>query len=249
MAISLSVNGVGYSFPQQGDKGYAGQVTAWAQALTNGCLQLGGSYTLLSDLNLSAFGILAPYFTSKTANPAATGILRLAKTDAIKWRNNANGADLPLDITSLDLLEFNGTQLTGQPGLNAFQTTSQTGITTATTVKFDNVITDTDSAYNTSTGNYTVPTGKGGWYAVDCTVRLNQITTAGTQQISLTLGALALATIADGTIAAGTGHTHNLSFKALLTAGQTIFAQAQTSAGTCNTAASSFCNLSIKRLV
>lgn len=42
----------------------------------------------------SDFGFFGPYFKSSTANPAAAGTVRLAKTDTIAFRNNANGADV-----------------------------------------------------------------------------------------------------------------------------------------------------------
>jgi hypothetical protein len=44
---------------------------------------------------------------SRTANPAASGIVRFAKTDTLAWRNNANGADLPLGIDGSDNLSYN----------------------------------------------------------------------------------------------------------------------------------------------
>lgn len=44
---------------------------------------------------------------SRTANPAASGIVRFAKTDTLAWRNNANGADLALGIDASDNLSYN----------------------------------------------------------------------------------------------------------------------------------------------
>lgn len=49
---------------------------------------------------------VADSFKSSTANPASAGVLRLAKTDAIKWRDNANSADLALSLDSSDILNF-----------------------------------------------------------------------------------------------------------------------------------------------
>lgn len=44
-----------------------------------------------------------------TANPATYGFVRMAKTDQLVWRNNANSADLGLGINGSDQLTFSGT--------------------------------------------------------------------------------------------------------------------------------------------
>ena len=251
MAIPLTVNGVPFSYPQQGDVGYAAQATAWAQAITNGVLQLGGAYTLLSDLDLSGFGIKAPYFTSKTANPAQTGVLRLAKTDAVKFRNNANSADLAgLGLNAQDNLTANGTQLDGQPTLRAIrQTSDQTLISAATTIIFNGTVTDSDSAYNNATGIYTVPTGKGGTYLISTSIATAQVTAAGLQVVTITAGGLTRAfggtnaPVAAGSLAVST------SCFVVLSAGDQIFVQLSTTGGTCNALQSTGTQLSIKRLV
>lgn len=89
MATSVSFNGVVYSVPAFGDTGYAqgsGNLSAYLIALAGG-----------------------PFpFTSQTALPATAGQIRLAKTDTIDWRNNANSGNLPLGINGSDQLTFNG---------------------------------------------------------------------------------------------------------------------------------------------
>jgi hypothetical protein len=184
MAIPLTVNGNVYNFPQEGDVGYAGQVTAWAEALTEGALQLGGTYALLSELTFTGFGVDAPYFESGTANPATAGVLRLAKSDSIAWRNNANSGNVLLyhDNTNDDLYSANAagtvfTQLTGLPCVVATSTaaTSCTGSAT-TDIPYATVAVDTDSAFVGATGIFTVPAGKGGRYLVDASVRITVVT-------------------------------------------------------------------------
>lgn len=49
-----------------------------------------------------------PTLRSSTSNPAAAGFIRLAKTNVISWRNNANSADLALAVNGSDQLTFNG---------------------------------------------------------------------------------------------------------------------------------------------
>lgn len=51
---------------------------------------------------------------SSSANPAASGVIRLANTDAIKFRNSGNSADIALGVGSADgILSYNGVDLSG----------------------------------------------------------------------------------------------------------------------------------------
>jgi len=68
----------------------------------------------VSDILTYASGLQATFFQSPTANIAGTGQVRLAKTDSISWRNNANSADLPLTINGSDQLTFNSSVLGAQ---------------------------------------------------------------------------------------------------------------------------------------
>jgi hypothetical protein len=228
VAIPLVVNGATFSFPQKGDVGYADQVTAWAKALNNGCLQLGGAYTLLSDLDLSAFGIKAPYFTSKTANPPATGVLRLAKTDAVKFRNNANSADLAgLALNAQDNLTANGVQLDGQC-CAIYQANAATTVpnNTLTVINYAIQVLDTDSAVTTGASwHFTVPTGKGGRYLVMAGSFLVTTGATGSCFLQITAGGVGYQFNDPGTIpAGGTGVAGFGTVVFNLTAGQTISA-------------------------
>lgn len=113
MATPVVFNSVAYSVPSYNDTGYAqgaGNLSAYLVAIASGTLQpSGGTFTLTGDINFgSNFGLLAKYYTSVTANPATAGAVRLAKTDTISWRNNANSGNLPLGIDSSNNLTFNG---------------------------------------------------------------------------------------------------------------------------------------------
>lgn len=67
------------------------------------------SFPITTDLNFgSSFGLVAPYLKSTSANIAQGGVLELAHTDFIAWRNQANTADLGLSVNSSDQLLFNG---------------------------------------------------------------------------------------------------------------------------------------------
>lgn len=114
-SIPLTVNGVTYNFPWQGNTTLWGSVVAsWAQALTVGVLQKsGGAFTLTADANFGAtYGLVSTYFKSRTANIASAGAVRLAHTDVVDWRNTANDGNLALGVNSSDHLLFESKDLT-----------------------------------------------------------------------------------------------------------------------------------------
>ncbi len=117
--ISLTVGGLSYSYPQTGDTNWGTGATGWAQAVTADMLSVsGGVYTLTADLSLgSNFGLVALYFKSITANIAASGILRLANTDTIAWRNAANSADVSLGVDTSNSLAFNSVSFLSSAGV------------------------------------------------------------------------------------------------------------------------------------
>lgn len=169
MALTVSLLSQNFSIPEPGDVGYDQQLTNYLKSLATAFPQLsGGAYSLTAELDLGAsFGVKQLYLKTETATPATTGVVRLAKTDALDWRNNANSADLALKIDTGDALTFNGANVTGNPLLAANTAAGQSiPNSTVTIVVFGTVETDTDSAYNSTTGRFTVPTGKGGHYLV-----------------------------------------------------------------------------------
>lgn len=111
MALTLTVNNVGFSFPQTGDQPPWGDgITNWASAVTTGMLQkAGGNFTLTADVNFGGtYGLVSAYFKSRSTNAASAGAFRLANSDLIKWRNFANSADLSLGVSSSNQLTFAG---------------------------------------------------------------------------------------------------------------------------------------------
>jgi hypothetical protein len=59
----------------------------------------------------ASFGVKCLFIKTETANPSATGVIRLASADTIGWRNNANGADIALSKDTSDNLKFNATKV------------------------------------------------------------------------------------------------------------------------------------------
>lgn len=117
-AVTVSVNGVSHTIPQTGEKGWGANVTAWIQAISANTLQpSGGSFTLTADTNFGgSYGLVSSYFKSRTSNISSAGALRLANSDTIGWRNNANSNNLLLSVDNSDRLLFNGVLL---PSLSA----------------------------------------------------------------------------------------------------------------------------------
>ncbi len=108
-SVSVSVNGSSYTIPQTNEKGWGTSVTSWIQAMSLYTLQpSGGTFTLTAEVDTGAtYGFKVPYIKTQTATPATAGVLRLAKTDTIGWKNNAGGGNLLLGIDSSDNLTFN----------------------------------------------------------------------------------------------------------------------------------------------
>jgi len=115
MSVSLNVNGVTFNYPEARDQKWGPDATDWAVAVTSGMLQkAGGLFQLLAEADFgSGYGLKSLYYKSRTANPASTGQLRLARTDLISWRNEANDADVSLYLDSSNNLIFNGNPIVG----------------------------------------------------------------------------------------------------------------------------------------
>ncbi len=111
MATLVTFNGSSYSVPAYGDSGWAqgaGNLSSYLIAVAAGTLQTtGGTFTLSAEAYFGAtYGLKSVYFKTATATPSTTGVLRLAKTDAIGWKNNAGGADILLSKDTSDRLKW-----------------------------------------------------------------------------------------------------------------------------------------------
>lgn len=107
MSINTSVDGQTYAVPETGERGWGAEVTNLLVALgDNSLLIKGGSIPLTSDADFGAnFGLVSIYYKSRSANISDSGVLRLANTDTVTWRNGANSANLTLAIAS-DRLQY-----------------------------------------------------------------------------------------------------------------------------------------------
>lgn len=113
MSTPVTMNGVVYPIPVQGDTGWGPPLTRYLVALPSGMLQkTGGAFTLTADVNFGpSFGLLSQYFTTRTASPATAGVLRLARPDLIEWKNQAGLGNNTLGVDSSDNLVYNGSTI------------------------------------------------------------------------------------------------------------------------------------------
>jgi hypothetical protein len=166
MAIPLIVDGVTYAYPTVGDPAdWGSQATAWASAVTNGLLpKTGGLWQLSGELEFGPVaGIQAKWFKTETAAPALSGLVRLANTDTISWRNAANTADESLRLSG-GVLYINGSPL--DVGVTSVGISSSDMTVTGSPVTHTGTI---DLALNT------VPITKGGTGQVTANAALNAL--------------------------------------------------------------------------
>jgi hypothetical protein len=249
----VTLGGVTYYVPQPGEAGptYDQNLTNYLIALATAFPQVGGQV---------GFSVLG----SSSANPATAGNIRLAHTDTIDWRNNANTANLTLGVGvsgagGVDDLSWNGIELTGQC-CAIYQASSTTALanSTQTVVNYNVSVLDTDSAVTTgSAWIFTVPANKGGRYLVSSHVALATIQTGTTPWLfnlvlfktgvpydnlaeyqSVSTAAQASATI-DGTVIVSCVAGDTLQIKAT---------QTSTGGGSVNTNTNQ-CTISIQRMV
>jgi hypothetical protein len=120
-SVTVTVNGSNHTIPQTNEKGWGANVTAWIQAISANTLQpSGGTFTLTADTDFGAsFGLKSTYFKSRSSSIAGAGILRLANTDTIGFRNAADSGNLLLGVDTSNRLTFNGVVLP-TPGTASF---------------------------------------------------------------------------------------------------------------------------------
>lgn len=248
----VTLNGVTYFVPQPGEAG-----PTYDQNLTNYLIALATAFPQTSGGGVG-FTVLA----SATANPATAGQIRLAHTDTVAWRNNANSGNLLLGVGQsvaggVDDLSFNGTELTGQSAAVYRIATPQTLITTATTVNFDTALYDSDSAVTTGAAwHFQPPVSKFPQFSVwlvSAVVNTLQVTAPGVQTITIQMAGgtsaswqtpLAVAAAANASIAICA------PLVATTISGGAISASVATSAGTLTTVAGATSSvISIKRMV
>ena len=177
MSTALIVNGTTYNYPQTNDSGWGDEATNWASAVTSGMLQKsGGTFTLTAEVYFGAtYGLKSVYYKSDTSNVASAGQIRLANTDAIKFRNSSNAADISLNpktsdnaivqYAELDIVNVSSTQtLTNKvvgTANRAVQTNTSTGVLETSSVTNTELgyVSGVTSAIQTQFSNIVYPRG------------------------------------------------------------------------------------------
>lgn len=247
----VTLGGVTYYVPQPGEAGptYDQNLTNYLIALATAFPQVGGQV---------GFSVLG----SSSANPATAGNIRLAHTDTVDWRNNANTANLVLGAGvsgagGVDDLSWAGIELTGQCSAVYRIATPQAAITTATVVNFDTALYDSDSAVTTGASwHFQPPTAKFPQFSVwlvSAVVNCLQVTAPGVQTIVISLaGGTSASWQTPLSVAAAAGSSLAICapLVATTTSGGAISASVSTSAGTLTTVAGATASvISIKRMV
>ena len=114
MAIIVNYNGLPYTIPEAGEKGWGQSQTNYLVALASGSLtRVGGAFTLTNEVDFGlTYGLHSPYYKSAAAHIADSGVLRLSNTDAIAWRDSTDTGNLQLSIVG-DQLYFAGSPIGG----------------------------------------------------------------------------------------------------------------------------------------
>lgn len=156
MAINVTYNGVSYTIPTRGELNWD-SLNPYLQALAASMPAGGSNAPLTSELDFgAAFGVKSLYYKSRTANPAAAGVVRLANGDSVSWRNVANSADLALTTNASNRLALAGVE---QVDLSSAQTLTNKTLTAPVlsgsvsgTAVLPTTVTHTQSAWVTMTG-------------------------------------------------------------------------------------------------
>lgn len=113
--IDIELDGIDYPYPEDGE--YRG---TWGENATEFAIAVGNAMEnrvnktgaeTVGGVKTFQDGIITPTVTTTTSTPATSGVIRLAKTDLISWRDNANTANKELAIDASDRLKFGSTYL------------------------------------------------------------------------------------------------------------------------------------------
>lgn len=123
--------------------------------LSTSYVKADGTRPATADWAVGGFGLTGvTHVDSNTASRASAGVLRLASTDAIDWRNNGNSANIALAKDTSDQLTYNGTAfLSSTPRLLAAAFPALTGdVTTSAGSVATSIAATTNSTLTTLSG-------------------------------------------------------------------------------------------------
>ncbi len=125
MSTTVTIAGVSYTVPNEGEGNWANNVSTLliALATSSKVFQTGtSSFNLTSEVDFGAtFGLKSAYWKSKAAAVSGTGVLRLGNTESLSWRNSAGTGDLGLVANASDEILFNGVKLLSSNSLTPIE--------------------------------------------------------------------------------------------------------------------------------
>lgn len=83
----------------------------------------------ISGAKTFSTSLTSPAFISSTANPASAGVVRLANTNLINWRNAGNSADLGVQLDASNIFQF-GAAINSTGTITTADNTASTSTTT-----------------------------------------------------------------------------------------------------------------------
>lgn len=118
--ITVVINGQDFLYPEVGDTDWGNSATIAFQSLVATTLQKSASsFTLENELDFGgANGIKVLFISSRSNDPAESGVFRLAKNELISWRNDDNTDDFSITtdpFTGDLLLKANGLDENNDP--------------------------------------------------------------------------------------------------------------------------------------
>lgn len=135
--ITVVINGTSFDYPEVGD-------TEWGDAATNAFKALAGStlqnavdisdptatneFTLLNTLDLGGnYGVKVLFISSRSSDPAQSGVFRLSNNELVAWRNGNNDGDNTVAFDNSDNFVINGNTISfdvnGEMLVNGVQVT------------------------------------------------------------------------------------------------------------------------------
>lgn len=132
MTIATTFGGIVYLIPEVGNENWGQTVTDFLVAIPEVVLQTtGGAFFLQAEVDFGpTAGLKTLSLKSRTSSVASSGLVRMANTDFMAWRNAANTGDLTLGVNTLNQLLFNGGLIEGSfkaiTGSNGITVTSGT---------------------------------------------------------------------------------------------------------------------------
>ena len=112
--ITVVINGQSFDYPEVGDTDWGNAATVAFQSLAATTLQKdAGAFTLENELDFGGnYGVKVLFISSRSNDPALSGVFRLSKGELVAWRNEDNDGDNTITFDADGDLLVNGTKVT-----------------------------------------------------------------------------------------------------------------------------------------